>query len=168
MALDDRRGLRLEQPGLGRCDRSLAVDRVADRVDDSPKEGVADGDRKHSTRRADLVAFLDARRVAHDDGADRVFVKVQCHTDETTGELEEFGRHGVRESGNPGDPVTYTITIATAGPSDSPGTAVTDAFPAALTGVTWTCTPTAGSACAEPDRSSAASITSPSVQLSGA
>lgn len=48
---------------------------------------------------------------------------------------------------NPGDTVTYTLTVAKSGPSDAPGTQVQDAFPAALLNVTWTCTPSAGSSC---------------------
>ena len=47
-----------------------------------------------------------------------------------------------------GEATTYTITVTnTAGPSDATGATVTDAFPTTLTGVTWTCTGTAGSAC---------------------
>src|SRR5262249_22820207 len=40
-----------------------------------------------------------------------------------------------------GNPTTYTITVANAGPSAVTGAAVNDTFPATLTGVTWTCTP---------------------------
>ena len=47
-----------------------------------------------------------------------------------------------------GLPTTYTITITNPlGPSDASGATVTDAFPATLTGVTWTCTATGGGAC---------------------
>ena len=48
---------------------------------------------------------------------------------------------------SPGDEVTYTITVSKAGPSDAPGTEVTDTFPVGLTSVGWTCTATAGSTC---------------------
>jgi uncharacterized repeat protein (TIGR01451 family) len=48
----------------------------------------------------------------------------------------------------PGRPVPYTITITNNGPSDSAGARVTDTFPAALTGVNWTCAASAGSSCA--------------------
>jgi uncharacterized repeat protein (TIGR01451 family) len=47
----------------------------------------------------------------------------------------------------PGRPVTYTLTVTNNGPSDSPGARVTDTFPALLTGVTWTCSASAGSSC---------------------
>ena len=47
-----------------------------------------------------------------------------------------------------GLPTTYTITVTNPlGPSDATGATVTDTFPATLTGVTWTCTGTAGGAC---------------------
>ena len=48
----------------------------------------------------------------------------------------------------PGTAVTYTITVANDGPSDVNGIDVTDTMPAALVGVTWTCTATVGSTCA--------------------
>src|SRR5262249_59186033 len=38
-----------------------------------------------------------------------------------------------------GTSTTYTITVTNAGPTAVEGAGVTDAFPAALTGVTWTC-----------------------------
>ena len=50
-------------------------------------------------------------------------------------------------SATPGTAISYTITVGNAGPSNAPSSLVTDTFPAALTGVTWTCTPSAGSSC---------------------
>ena len=43
--------------------------------------------------------------------------------------------------------MTYTITVTNAGPTDAVGAVVTDTFPAALTGVTWTCVGTGGGVC---------------------
>jgi uncharacterized repeat protein (TIGR01451 family) len=48
----------------------------------------------------------------------------------------------------PGTPVTYTIIATNPGPSTATGATVADAFPAALTGMTWTCVASAGSTCA--------------------
>ncbi|WP_225409013.1 Ig-like domain-containing protein [Stigmatella hybrida] len=42
-----------------------------------------------------------------------------------------------------GQPLTYTITVTNNGPNAVSGAGVTDAFPAALTGVSWTCAPAA-------------------------
>jgi uncharacterized repeat protein (TIGR01451 family) len=46
-----------------------------------------------------------------------------------------------------GAATTYTITVSNAGPDDAMGAAVTDTPPATLTGVTWTCAPSAGATC---------------------
>ncbi|MEE8525302.1 MAG: hypothetical protein V3T72_15305 [Thermoanaerobaculia bacterium] len=48
---------------------------------------------------------------------------------------------------HPGDPVTYTVEVFSAGPSHAPGTMVVDPFPAPLGGVEWTCVASAGSSC---------------------
>ncbi|HEX4953929.1 MAG TPA: proprotein convertase P-domain-containing protein [Thermoanaerobaculia bacterium] len=47
----------------------------------------------------------------------------------------------------PGQAITYTIVASNAGPSNAPGSTVADTFPAALTGVTWTCTGAGGGTC---------------------
>jgi uncharacterized repeat protein (TIGR01451 family) len=47
----------------------------------------------------------------------------------------------------PGLPVTYTIVVTNAGPAAAAGAMVTDAPPAVLTSVTWTCTASLGSSC---------------------
>jgi uncharacterized repeat protein (TIGR01451 family) len=46
-----------------------------------------------------------------------------------------------------GSAITYTIVVTNNGPSTVTGAAVTDSFPSVLTGVTWTCTASAGSVC---------------------
>ena len=50
----------------------------------------------------------------------------------------------------PGAPLTYTVTASNPGPSTATGATVSDAFPGALSGVTWTCAAAAGSSCAAP------------------
>jgi len=47
----------------------------------------------------------------------------------------------------PGTPVTYTLTVTNAGPSDAVGATVADTFPAIVTGVTWTCAGANGGTC---------------------
>lgn len=48
---------------------------------------------------------------------------------------------------NPGNPTTYTIVASNAGPNAA-ATTVSDTFPAALTGCTWTCTASSGTCAA--------------------
>jgi len=47
-----------------------------------------------------------------------------------------------------GEVVTYTVVVSNAGPDELLGAVVTDTVPALLTGVTWTCSASAGSTCA--------------------
>ncbi|MDH5233795.1 MAG: hypothetical protein OEW77_02475 [Gemmatimonadota bacterium] len=47
----------------------------------------------------------------------------------------------------PGASITYTITASNAGPSAANGATVADVFPPEITGVTWTCSASAGSSC---------------------
>ena len=47
----------------------------------------------------------------------------------------------------PGQTTTYTITVTNNGPSNAIGARVQDVFPAALTGVSWTCAGSGGGAC---------------------
>src|SRR5262249_14535243 len=48
----------------------------------------------------------------------------------------------------PGAPLTYTIVVSNAGPSNVSNARVQDALPAPLAGFTWTCTPSgAGASC---------------------
>ena len=48
----------------------------------------------------------------------------------------------------PGTPVSYDIVATNSGPSAVAGATLTDVVPGSITGVTWTCTPSAGAACA--------------------
>jgi uncharacterized repeat protein (TIGR01451 family) len=48
----------------------------------------------------------------------------------------------------PGAPLTYTIVAGNTGPAVAPGATVTDVFPAAFLGVTWTCAAAGGATCA--------------------
>ncbi len=47
----------------------------------------------------------------------------------------------------PAKTVTYQVVATNAGPSDAPGSKVTDTFPAGLTACTWTCTGSGGATC---------------------
>jgi uncharacterized repeat protein (TIGR01451 family) len=47
----------------------------------------------------------------------------------------------------PGAPLTYTIQVVNAGPSDAPGARVQDLFPAPMSAFTWSCTLSTGGGC---------------------
>ncbi len=47
----------------------------------------------------------------------------------------------------PGQIVTYTVVVSNDGPSDAPGSRVTDSLPDDLDNITWTCTSSLGSSC---------------------
>src|SRR5262249_58280199 len=53
----------------------------------------------------------------------------------------------------PGAPLTYTITVQNAGPSDVAGAPVSDTFPPPLAGASWSCTTTLGGSCGAPSGS---------------
>ncbi len=67
----------------------------------------------------------------------------------------------------PGTSVTYTVTATNNGPSNAGLVAIADTVPAAITGVTWTCTATAGSACTAASGSGNAIATSATLIRSG-
>ncbi|MFN3630055.1 MAG: hypothetical protein ACK4XK_08370, partial [Casimicrobiaceae bacterium] len=47
----------------------------------------------------------------------------------------------------PGGPIAYTIDVVNAGPGAADGAVFSDTVPAAITGVTWTCTASGGAVC---------------------
>src|SRR5262249_17091440 len=65
----------------------------------------------------------------------------------------------------PGAPLTWTIVATNAGPDAASGAHVDSTFPAALTGVTWTCTATTGSSC--PTSSGTGAISAPATLGAG-
>ena len=77
LALDDAGGLELERTALGRVDLALAVDRVAERVDDAAEEALADGDVEELAGPLDRVALDDLLPVAEEHGADVVGLEVE-------------------------------------------------------------------------------------------
>jgi hypothetical protein len=85
------------------ADCTLAVDRLAERVDHAANQLLADRHRNHAPGRVDLVALFNAQVVAEDDRADRTLLEVQrdaIHWLAAPGldrELEQLGGHGLLE-----------------------------------------------------------------------
>jgi hypothetical protein len=93
-------------------DRTLAVDGLAQGVDDAADQGLTDRDRDDAAGGVDLIAFLDGEIVAQDDGADRVALEIQGETVDGFAapgldrELEQFGCHDLFEAADAGHAVT--------------------------------------------------------------
>ncbi len=77
--------------------RALAVNRVAERVDDAAKQAPADGGINNRGCPADNVAFLDGAVIAEDHDTDIVAFEVQGHALDATLELDHLaGLHLVK------------------------------------------------------------------------
>src|SRR5207302_2163509 len=91
---------------LFRLDRTLAIDRLAERVDHPPDQGLPHRDLDDATRGANHVALADLLVGSQDDGAHGVLLQVERHTAHPTFELEQLQRAGVPQSVDLRDPVT--------------------------------------------------------------
>ena len=105
LALHHARRLQLQGPPLGRLDRALAVQRLAERADHAAEVGVADRDREHLAGPLDPLALLDLAEVTEDDHADLADVQVQRQAAGAVLELEQLVRHRRGQSLDPGDAV---------------------------------------------------------------
>ena len=106
LAAHDPGRLDLHPPQLGADEVALAVDGLAEGVDDAAEHAVADGHREDAAGRLDGLALLDLVDVAEDDGADRVLVEVEGEADGAVLELQQLVDPGVRQAGHAGDAVT--------------------------------------------------------------
>ncbi len=87
-------------------DRALAVDRVAERVDDAAEQALADGGVHDRAGALDRLAFLDVAVGAEDHDADIVGLEVQGHAAHAVLELDHLARLDVVEPVGAGDAVT--------------------------------------------------------------
>ena len=83
----------------------MAVDRVAEGVDDTAEHAVADGHRQDAAGGPHGLALFDLVDVAEHDGADRELVEVEGEADRAVFELEEFVHGGVGQAADAGDAV---------------------------------------------------------------
>ena len=87
-------------------ERALAVDRVAERVDDAAKQAPADGGINNRGCPADNVAFLDGAVIAKDHDTDIVAFEVQGHALDATLELDHLAGLHLVEAVDARDAVT--------------------------------------------------------------
>src|SRR5436190_8977911 len=105
LAVDDARRLELHPAGLGRLDRALAVERLAERVDDPPDQRLADRNAGHTPGPLDDLALLDVLPGTEERGADVVLLEVEGEAGDAVLELQHLQRDGVLEPVDAGDAV---------------------------------------------------------------
>ena len=88
-------------------DRTLAVDRFADRVDDTADQLRTDRHLENAARTLHDVAFRDVLVVAQHHRADRIALEVQSKPEAVAGKLQHLPLHHVRKSVNPTDAVAH-------------------------------------------------------------
>ena len=112
LARQDARRLDVDAAALGGLDRALAVDRIAQRVDDAAEEALADRGIDDRAGPLDGVAFLDAAVVAEDHDADIVGFEVQRHALDAARELDELTGLHIVEAIDAGDAVADAEHLA--------------------------------------------------------
>ena len=93
LAIDDAGRDALDRRELLGGDRALAVDRLAERVDDAAEQLLADGHRDDAAGPLHRVAFLDLAVLAEQHGADAVLLEVQRDPEDAVRELDHLARH---------------------------------------------------------------------------
>ena len=89
--------LELGRAGLVGVDVALAVERVAERVDDAAEQRLPHGDLEQAAGALDLVALLDLVPLAEEHGADVVRLEVEGQPGHVVRQLQELHRHAVVE-----------------------------------------------------------------------
>ena len=86
-------------------DRALAVDRIAERVDDAAEQALADRHVDDGAGALDRLAFLDLAVGAENDDADVVALEVERHAAHAVLELDHLAGLHVVEAVDAGDAV---------------------------------------------------------------
>ena len=95
----------LDVSPLVRVERPLAVNRVAERIQNAADHFLTNRNREKSSKRLDLVSFLDLQVIAEDNHANAVFLEVECQALDTTWKLNHLAGHHVFKPVDTGDAV---------------------------------------------------------------
>ena len=105
LAVGNAGSLLFDRTELRRRDRAFPVEGIAERVDHTAENRVADRHSEKFAGGADFVPFLNVQVIAEDDDADAVLFEVKRQPADTAGELEHFARH------HAGQPVNLSDTV---------------------------------------------------------
>ena len=87
-----------DRAALAGDDRTLAIQRVAERIDDAADHGVTHRYAQQATGAFDFVPFVDREEVAQDDHTDRVLFEVEGQAVDAAGKLDHLAGHHARQS----------------------------------------------------------------------
>src|SRR5262249_42105262 len=97
--------LDVDAAALGRGNRTLAVDRIAQRVDHAAEQALANRRVHNRARALDRLAFLDLAVVAENHDTDVVGLKVQRHAADAVLELDHLAGLDIIQAVDAGDAV---------------------------------------------------------------
>ena len=112
LALDDAGGVALDGAQLLRVDGALAVNGLAEGIDDAADEGLADRDGHDAARALDKAALADADVRAEHDDADAALLEVQRHAERAVLEAEQLVGLAFIQSMHLGDAVADLNDVA--------------------------------------------------------
>ena len=98
LPIDDARRDALDRHEGLRRNRTLAVDRLPQRIHDAAEQLFADRHRDDAAGALDDVAFLDFRVLAEEHGTDAVFFEVQRDAEDAVRKLEHLAGHGALDA----------------------------------------------------------------------
>ncbi len=102
---DDSRRLHLDPAPLFRAQGALAVDRLAERIEDAAHDLGPDGSVGDASRALDQVPFTQMLLVAHQRDTDRVLVEIEHQPHQSMGELDQLAGHHAFEAIDASDAV---------------------------------------------------------------
>src|ERR1700691_5723832 len=98
LTANDPRSFNLDPPLLGGLDWSLAIDRLAQRIDHPAEQSFADRDLGDAVGALDFVALANRLRIAEQRRADVVLLEVEHYAEDPMRELQQFAQGRVLQS----------------------------------------------------------------------